>query len=454
MEPGDFAFGAATKGLLTGSRGVALTEIAILKMEGKKMAVETVLAESKSRSRRERGTGGIFKPKYRDRHSREMRESRSFWIQYRVNGQAVRENTRSDKISVAKQLLQRRIGEVNSGQWSGPKAEKTTVVEIMQALFRDYRINEAKSLTDSECRWRKHLEPAFGRMRAIEVTSDALDGYIDARKAEGAENGTINRELALLRRAFYIAYRSRPRKVFEVPNFRMLKENDPRPGFVSYEEYSQLCRACREPWLRSLIAAAYSFGFRVNELLSLRIRQIDLLARTIRLEPGATKNGKAREIKMTDEVYRLFCACVFGKSAEDFVFTRHGNSIHDFRWTWWRLCVRAGLGQLSCPRCSKLATKETERRCSDCSVMLRYSGTIFHDLRRSAVRNMVRSGIPRSVAMRISGHETESIFERYNIGSDEDLAEAARRIEEHQTAALNSHQASTKQSQSEQILAN
>ncbi len=419
------------------------------------MTVETILAETKpSRARRERGTGGIFKPKYRDRHSREMRESRSFWIQYRVNGQAVRENTRSDKISVAKQLLQRRIGEVNSGQWSGPKAEKTTIVEIMDALFRDYRINEAKSLADSECRWRKHLEPAFGRMRAIEVTSDALDAYIDARKAEGAENGTINRELALLRRAFYIAYRSRPRKVFEVPNFRMLKENDPRPGFVNYEEYAQLCRACREPWLRSLIAAAYSFGFRVNELLSLRIRQVDLLARTIRLEPGTTKNGKAREIKMTGEVYKLFCACVFGKNGEDFVFTRRGNPIRDFRWTWWRLCVRAGLGQLSCPRCSKLATEETERRCPDCRIMLRYSGTIFHDLRRSAVRNMVRSGIPRSVAMRISGHETESIFERYNIGSDEDLAEAAQRIEDHQTEALNSHQASTKQSQPEQILAN
>ncbi len=405
--------------------------------------------------RRERGSGGIFKPKYRDRKTQKMRSARFFWIQYRVNGRPVRENTNSDKITVAKQLLQRRIGEVHSGQWAGPTAQKTTVAEIMEALFRDYRINEKQSLKRAGQRWCQHIEPVFGKMRTVEVTSDSLDAYIDQRKAEGAENGTINRELALLRRAFYLAYRSRPRKVYEVPTFTMLKENDARPGFVAYEQYDQLCRNCREPWLRALLATAYSFGFRVNELLRLRVRQVNLLARTITLDPGTTKNRKAREIKMTDEVYKLICACVLGKVSEDFVFTReNGQPICDFRWSWWRLCVRSGLGMLSCPKCSNAAHADSERRCRECRVPLKYSGTIFHDLRRSAVRNMVRSGISRSVAMRISGHETESIFERYNIGSDADLADAAKRIEESRNIALSSHQIRTNQSQPQQTLAN
>jgi integrase len=164
-----------------------------------------------------------------------------------------------------------------------------------------------------------------------------------------------------------------------------------------------------------MLAVAYSFGFRKGELLQMRTRQIDLLNRTITLDPGTTKNGEGRTIKMTQEVYATLLECVRGKAAEDLLFTRkNGKPVLDFRGAWYSLCQKSGLGTLS----------KTEQGSE------KWEGLIFHDLGRSAVRNMVRRGIPERVSMTISGHKTRAVFDRYNIVSESDLIDAARKIEE------------------------
>lgn len=117
---------------------------------------------------------------------------------------------------------------------------------------------------------------------------------------------------------------------------------------------------------------------------------------------------------MTAEVYALLSDCVCNKEPGDHVFTRANNEpVRDFRGAWYSFCERAGLG--------KFVTRENERS--------KWEGLLFHDLCRSAVRNMVRRGISETVAMRLSGHKTRSVFSRYDITSLDDIEDAATKIE-------------------------
>lgn len=87
---------------------------------------------------------------------------------------------------------------------------------------------------------------------------------------------------------------------------------------------------------------------RKGELLQMRTRQVDLLNRTITLDPGTTKNGEGRAIKMTQEVYEVLLECVGGKATDDLLFTRkNGKPVLDFRGAWYSLCQKSGLGQLT-----------------------------------------------------------------------------------------------------------
>lgn len=143
-----------------------------------------------------------------------------------------------------------------------------------------------------------------------------------------------------------------------------------------------------------------SQGFRIGELLNLRVNQVDLPNRAIKLNPGETKSGRGRTVIMTSRVFELLKACVIGKEPDDYVFTRGGMKVSDFRGTWAKVIRASGKPEL-----------------------------LVHDLRRYAVRRMVRRGISEKQAMEISGHRTRSVFERYDIVTEADLREAAAKLE-------------------------
>jgi len=288
-------------------------------------------------------------------------------------------------------------------------------------------------------RWKNHLKPFFGHLRATQVSSDLIDRYINKRKSDqtrsktAPENGTINRELALVKSAFNHGTEQTPPKVRFVPHFNMLEENNVRRGFLQDEQYLRLSRECAVEgvWLAGLFETAFAYGWREDELLALRVGQLDLLGKIIDL--GETKNGDQRMIHMTEHVFECLVRCVAGKKPDDFVFTRDdGSRVKDFRQAWWNACIRAGLGRFECRDCDSNVSEG--RRCSTCQSKkkAKYIGLKFHDLRRTGIRNMSRKGIPEKVGMLISGHRTDSVYRRYNIVDMEVLKTATAKIEEHQ----------------------
>lgn len=280
-----------------------------------------------NKRKRPRGTGSIY----------HKQDSRYWWVCYYVNGKPVYESSGSEKITDARNFLKGRIAKAETGSFISPKVQRVTVAELFEAVTTDYR-NNGKSIEWVELVWNSHLEPFFGHMRAVNVGTDAISGYIAKRKAEGAANGTINRELALLRRAFTLGYKAKPRKVTSLLDLgeHMLEENNVRTGFVNEKQYRTLAEnVSGQLWLRTMIALGYTYGFRKGEVLGIRVGQVDLLARTIRLNPGETKNDEGRTVTLTEECYLLVSQMMRGKQAEDFLLTRaSGEPVRDFRGAW------------------------------------------------------------------------------------------------------------------------
>lgn len=351
-------------------------------------------------SRHRRGTGTIF-----------TAGSDTLWIRYYVNGRPITENAHTTDRKVASDLLQKRVYEASQGLAPEPGAmRKLTVANLYEALEREYQINRRKSLDDLKARWKLHLEPFFGFMKPANVSTDMVNRYIDKREQEGASNATINRELAVLKRAFCLAMKCTPPKVQRVPYFEMLEERNTRKGFLEPEDYDKLARECANYglWMRTAFELAYTYGWRHAEVLSLKVGQVSLADRTIRLNPGETKNDEGREVTTTPLLRQLLQECVRGKAADDLVLTRKdGRPVGDFRGAWETATRKAGKPSL-----------------------------LFHDLRRTAVRNMVRAGIPERVAMQISGHKTRSIFERYNIVSQADMKDAINKLVSQRTVRV------------------
>jgi len=196
-------------------------------------------------------------------------------------------------------------------------------------------------------------------------------------------------------------------RIDRIPHIPMLKEDNIRKGFFEHDEYLRLLRFLAD-YFRPVFIFGYHTGWRVGEILFLTWDKVDLRQGIVRLDPGETKSGEGR-IYYLDEELKTILRRLFVNRRLDcpYVFKRNGRKIGRYDKAW----------KIACGK-------------------VRFRGKLFHDLRRTAVRNLVRSGIPEHTAMKMTGHKTRSVFDRYNIVSHDDLKEATKRHEAYIQAQL------------------
>ena len=214
-------------------------------------------------------------------------------------------------------------------------------------------------------------------------------------------------EQGFLHRAFRLA--TKAGKVNARPEMSMLRLDNARKGFFEVEQFRAVLKHL-PPHLRPIVTVGYYTGWRYRELTSRTWKDVDLKLGVLRLQPGESKTLEAREFPLFEipelraviETQRARVSEIERATSSiiGHVFVNDaGAPLKDFRRAWKTACRLA-----------------------------RAPGRLFHDLRRTAIRNIERAGVPRSVSMKLSGHRTEAVFRRYAITDSAMLAEGVAKL--------------------------
>jgi integrase len=337
------------------------------------------------------------------------RQNRGCWvIACCHNGKEIREKVKGDE-DAARRLLKRRLKEKERETFIGPSERRLTVGDLLDAREIDLTTRGAKSKSSGVhmAAIRKH----FGIDKAVEISAERLNRFIAEEQQLKKKPSTINRELQELRAAYRLAVRQKRLTLGSIPYFPMQNErNNVRKGYFEAHEFESVATDL-PPAVADFARFAYLTGWRKGEISGLTWDQVDHAAHEVRLYDS--KNGEGRTVALPDDLWALIERRWIARSwthrktkqthLSPLVFHRNGRPVRDFHKRWEKALKKAGL-----------PTGTGTRR-------------LFHDFRRTAVRDMVRAGVPQSVAMSITGHKTVSMFLRYKITSGEEQREALAR---------------------------
>jgi len=363
--------------------------------------------------------GSIYRPTYRGRDG-QRHESAVWWVRFRQHGKTIRQSTDTADERKARAFLREREGKVALNIPVSPQGDRLTLEAAASMIRQDYTANGRKTAATLEFRLAHLLAHFGGAGRLGRLTTGAVETYKATRLAAKAAPATINNELAALRRMATLAHKHYGLVApFGVEKF---EERNARKGFFERDAFEAVCQHLR-PELAALARAAYLTGWRKSELRSRQWAHVDFMAGWLRLEPEETKNREGRMFPLTPDLRAVLEAQqARGEAIQaatgrivPWVFCREdGAPVGDFKKAWATACVAAGFFEVRAGREPGTSRKIPTR--------------LFHDFRRSAVRNLIRAGIPETTAMELTGHRTRAVFKRYAIVDEGMLREAGAKL--------------------------
>lgn len=334
------------------------------------------------------GLGRVYKRK----------DSRFWWIELWVRGKRHSESSKSTRKLDAVALLERRVEQF---RLVPGLASRFTLGDLVAEFVEDAELRGIVNVAHYQSLG-DQLETFFGLALAARDldTSRIRDFQLWLRRQKGYAPGTINLKIRQLRAMLRFGARNgRLSMVPESPP-RLLGEK-PRQGILSAADFRAIL-AELPGWAADVFEFAYFSGWRRNEILNLAWTEVDLPGRVIRLEAGRSKNRHSRICPIVGRVggvlerrRRLRIVGV------DLVFHRDGRPV-----------IAQTFYQAFRPACARVGRP----------------GVLLHDCRRSCITALIRAGVPERVAMQLSGHRTRSVFDRYNIVAEAELADAAEKL--------------------------
>jgi integrase len=354
------------------------------------------------------------------------KRGKKYWYHFVFNGRHYQESTKQSDKQAARQIEAARmtqLGKAEVGLKDLPKPECLKVSTLLDRLWETYKgTRKANSENLSQL---KRTKEEFGSKIADTLSKEDVDAYVKRAQKDGFANSTINNLTGMLATAYRVAK-------LAPPEIRKLEVNNVRTGFFSRAEFDAVLAQLDGDW-KDFVRFAYLTGWRFGMISALRWQDVDLEASEINLDGQYTKNGEPIKVTIEGEIAAVLAIRKKARTVKNagstgisaFMFHREGKPVCEFRKAWIRACLATGQGTMVCPKCQ---TEGTATRCAKCKSRAKYRGRHFHDFRRSVVRDLIRSGVPQSVAMDMTGHKTDSVFRRYNITDTQDLREAQRKM--------------------------
>ena len=352
----------------------------------------------------------------------------AYWYSFVFNGRRVQRSTKVGNKNDARDIEKAAWTQLARGEVGLPaegENKKPTTAEMLDGLENYYRSEGKASRQNLSALSAARV--AFGKKDTL--TKDDVEKYISERQLAGKKPATINRVTEVLKRAFKLAQQS-------APKIRHLTEDNIRTGFFACDELERVVEGLPAD-LQDFVRFAFATAWRKSEIGSLRWSDVE--DGVIRLRAANSKNRQPRHVVIDGDLIDIIERRRAVRAVEtpegtllcEHIFHRDSQPIREFRKSWARACCAAGVGVMVCPKCESEGDALT---CPDCQEATKYRGKIFHDLRRSGVRDMIRSGVPQNVAMKISGHKTAAMFRRYDIASESDLRQAMVNVQKYREA--------------------